>query len=71
VPPDVAKPSHRRAAAAALDAPRRASGIRPDAARFLPPGMDPADVFPALAHKRAVADAAFDAEIERSAFSER
>jgi hypothetical protein len=40
--------------------------IRPDAARFLPPGMDPADVFPALAHKRAVADAAFDAEIERS-----
>jgi hypothetical protein len=40
--------------------------IRPDAARFLPPGMDPADVFPALAHKRAVADAAFDAKIERS-----
>jgi hypothetical protein len=39
--------------------------IRPDAARFLPPGMDPADVFPALAHKRAVADAAFDAQIER------
>jgi hypothetical protein len=39
--------------------------VRHDAARFLPPGMDPADVFPALAHKRAVADAAFDAEIER------
>jgi hypothetical protein len=40
--------------------------IRHDVARFLAPGTDPADVFPALAHKRAAADAAFDAEIERS-----
>ncbi|HEV7601540.1 MAG TPA: hypothetical protein VGO49_14970 [Bradyrhizobium sp.] len=42
--------------------------IRPDAARFLPPGADPADVFPALKQQRdAAADAAFAAEIRRAA----
>jgi hypothetical protein len=39
--------------------------IRHDAARFLPPGMDPADVYPALARQRAAEDAAFAAEIAK------
>jgi hypothetical protein len=43
--------------------------IRPDAARFLPRGMDPAEVYPALARKqdavKAAAAAAFAAEIEQ------
>src|SRR5947199_9952566 len=49
--------------------------IRPDIARWMKPGVDPADVIPALARERARAqaakerasaaeDAAFDAEIE-------
>ena len=42
--------------------------IRPDAARFLPLGMDPAEVYPALARKpdaaKTAAAAAFAAEIE-------
>jgi len=38
--------------------------IRPDAARFLPPGMDPAEVYPTLARKvDAAKAAAFEAEI--------
>jgi hypothetical protein len=47
--------------------------ICPDIARWMRPGVDPADVIPALARKRAQAeaaqaakDAAFDAEIEES-----
>jgi hypothetical protein len=39
--------------------------IRHDAARFLPPGMDPADVYPALARQRAAEDAAFAAQIAK------
>src|SRR4051794_19770390 len=39
--------------------------IRHDAARFLPPGMDPADLHPTLARKPDVAKAAaFEAEVE-------
>jgi Bacterial CdiA-CT RNAse A domain len=38
--------------------------IRPDVARFLPPGMDPAEVYPTLARKPDAAKAAaFEAEI--------
>ena len=38
--------------------------IRPDAARFLPPGMDPADLYPTLARKPdAAKSAAFEAEV--------
>ena len=41
--------------------------IRHDAARFLPPGMDPAEVFPVLARKRAQAeDAAFASALAES-----
>jgi hypothetical protein len=37
---------------------------RPDAARFLPPGMDPAEVYPTLARKADAAKAAaFEAEV--------
>jgi hypothetical protein len=39
--------------------------IRHDAARFLPPGMDPADVYPALARQREAEDAAFAAQIAK------
>jgi hypothetical protein len=38
--------------------------VRHDAARFLPPGMDPADLYPTLARKPdAAKDAAFEAEV--------
>jgi hypothetical protein len=38
--------------------------VRPDAARFLPPGMDPADLYPTLARKPDAAKAAaFEAEL--------
>jgi hypothetical protein len=37
--------------------------IRHDAARFLPPDMDPADLYPTLARKPDAAQAAFEAEI--------
>jgi hypothetical protein len=38
--------------------------IRPDAARFLPPGMDPAELYPTLARKPDAAKAAaFEAEV--------
>jgi hypothetical protein len=48
-----------------MDAPRRASLDPPDAARFLPPGMDPADLHPTLARKPDAAKAAaFEAEVE-------
>jgi hypothetical protein len=47
-----------------MDAPRRASGICPDAACWLKPGTDPAEVYPTLARKPDAAKAAaFDAEI--------
>jgi hypothetical protein len=39
--------------------------IRHDAARFLPPGVDPADVYPALARQREAEDAAFAAAIAK------
>jgi hypothetical protein len=38
--------------------------VRPDAARFLPPGMDPAELYPTLARKADAAQAAaFEAEV--------
>jgi hypothetical protein len=38
--------------------------VRPDAARFLPPGMDPADLYPTLKRKPGAAkEAAFEAEL--------
>ena len=38
--------------------------VRPDAARFLPPGMDAADLYPTLARKPdAAKTAAFEAEL--------
>ena len=41
--------------------------IRHDAARFLPPGTDPADVYPTLQQQREAAeDAAFAAKIAAS-----
>jgi ABC-type Zn2+ transport system substrate-binding protein/surface adhesin len=37
--------------------------VRPDAARFLPPGMDPADLYPTLARKVDAKATAFEAEV--------
>ena len=73
---ETAWPAHLRACLTCPDAQRwiqqnAKRSIRPDVARFLKPGTDPADVYPALARERDARQAKLDREFTEAIAQER